>query len=80
MLHTVSHTYRTVVLDYMVFLWSPCVLCTGFTLGKYFVHVNISIIAPPGTWHVCFQVVCMYLLCVGLSVSVLTLVVCVLGW
>lgn len=34
------------------------VLCMSFTLGIYFVHVNISLIAPRGTWDVCFQVVC----------------------
>lgn len=46
------------------------VLFTEFTLGEYFVHVNIFLIAPSGTCDVCFQDVCMYRLCVCLSVSV----------
>lgn len=75
--------FITGLFDYMMyrgfcFSGHSSVLCTGFTLGKYFVHVNISLIAPPGTRDVCFQVVCTYTLCVYLSASVVTLAECVL--
>lgn len=56
-LHIVSYnSYRTAVLHYIdgaqgfLFFWSLSVLCTGFTLGKYFVHVNISLMPPPETF------------------------------
>ena len=44
--------------------------CSEFTLGKHFVHVNISLIAPPETWC---------LLPSGVSVHTVFLPVCVWG-
>lgn len=63
-----------------LFFWSLSVVCTGLTLGKYFVHVNICLIAPPETWDVCFQVVVSGLCvqCSYLSGSAVTLAVCIL--
>lgn len=61
-----------------LFFWSLGVSYTGFTLGEYFVRVNISLIAPPETWDVCFQVLCLHMLYVYLSVSVVTLALRVL--
>lgn len=86
-LHMVSYnSYRTAVLHYIddaqgfLFFWSLSVVCTGLTLGKYFVHVNICLIAPPETWDVCFQVVVSGLCvqCSYLSGSAVTLAVCIL--
>lgn len=80
------NSYRTAVLHYIddaqgfLFFWSLSVVCTGLTLGKYFVHVNICLIAPPETWDVCFQVVVSGLCvqCSYLSGSAVTLAVCIL--
>lgn len=81
------NSYRTAVLHYIddalgfLFFWSLSVVCTGLTLGKYFVHVNICLIAPPETWDVCFQVVVSGLCvqCSYLSGSAVTLAVCILA-